>query len=89
MTEKYSFPENELEDSLRRAFVEGKADFIIMDGWNYANPFLKESIKYGTNEKLIQRGEDLNEDDILGKGMGQYLAHTFRLTETGKKHFKL
>jgi len=89
MAEEYGFQTEELESSLKRFFTKNPSGSIRMDGHDYRSPFLANSICYGLNNELIERGKDLDEDDILGKGMGQYLAHTFRLTGKGRKHFGL
>lgn len=83
------FTEAEMEASLKRAFVDGKADFIEMDGHAYRNRFLTATLDYALKQNLVYRDKDLNEDDALGKGMGQWSAETYRLTEKGKKHFRI
>lgn len=87
MSNEYN--EGELEDSLRRAFVDKKAKSIIMDGHAARSKFLRESVQYGLDKGLIKNGPDIDEDEVLGKGMGQYFAFTYVLTEEGKKYFGL
>ena len=85
--EEESKQEEEFEASFRRAFVEEGADYLEVDGHTLRNKFLRESLQYGVNKGWLQRGEDMDEDDILGPGMGQSLAYTYRLTDEGKRHF--
>jgi len=90
MSEEYNFPENELEDLLKRFFSKHPKGSIMMDGHEYTRkPFLREGVKLGVDKGLIKRGEDLDEDNFLGRGVGQWFAHTYILTEEGKKHFRL
>ena len=86
MTEK-TFPKSELEDSLKRAFVSNKADFIIVDGQTLRSEFLRESINLGLSENWIETSKPIDEDETLGAGQGQYYAYTYRLTKKGKKYF--
>ena len=79
--------EEEFEASLRRAFVDRGADYIQVDGHDLRNEFLRKSLRYGIDEGWLQRGKDLDEDDILGSGEGQSLAYTYRLTDKGKRVF--
>ena len=81
--------EEEFEASLTRTFVDRKADYIIVDGHDLRNKFLRECIQYGIDEGLLYKGEDLDEDDILGSGVGQSLAYTYRLTDKGKEYFDI
>jgi len=83
------FTKEELEASLKRAFGDGKADYIEMDGHSCRSRFLVESVDYGVNQGWIYRAKDKNEDDVLGAGMGQWSAMTYRLTAKGKKYFGL
>ncbi len=84
-----SYNEGELEDSLRRAFVDKKAKSIILDGHTARSQFLRDSVNYGLEKGLIKNGQNIDEDEVLGKGMGQYFAFTYVLTEEGKKYFGL
>ena len=79
--------QEEFDASLRRAFVDRGANYIQIDGHTLRNEFLRKTLQYGINKDWLQIGEDLDEDDILGKGMGQYLAYTYRLTDEGKEYF--
>lgn len=84
----YDFPENELEISLRRAFVEGErpgraADYIVVDGETTRNQFLTEGVRYGLAKGLIVHDKKASE----AESDSQYTALCYRLTEKGKKHF--
>jgi hypothetical protein len=85
MSEK--FEPKDLEDSLRRAFVDKKADFIMVDGHTLQNEFLRESVVLGLEKGLLVQGQPIDEDDRLGRGLGQNYAFTYRLTEEGRKYF--
>ncbi len=85
--ENKDYTENDLEDSLKRAFVDARADYIILD--TRRNKFLIDGIQYGLDKGWLYKGEDIDEDKILGPGLGQYFAHTFRLTDNGKEYFGL
>ena len=87
MEQEKKFEVGELEASLKRAFLDGKADYVIIDGQVLQNRFLRESTQYGINKGWLERGEDIDEDNVLGQGMGQYLAYTYRLTDKGRNHF--
>lgn len=80
-------PESELISSLRRAFVERKADFIIADGFALRDQFLRESLQLGLNRGWLCQGKSIDEDRALGAGRGQYSALTYRLTTEGRKYF--
>ena len=79
----------DLEASLKRAFVDNIADYIIMDGHQMRNEFLRDAIAYGLEKGWLHRSKDIDEDESLGKGFGQYFAYTYRLTDEGKKHFAI
>ena len=81
------FQKDELENSLRRAFVDKKAKIIIVDGQTLRSRFLRESISLGLEKGLISQGEPIDEDEILGKGAGQYYALTYELTKRGREYF--
>jgi len=79
--------EKEFEASLRRAFVDKKGKSIIVDGHTLRNKFLRECVHYGEGKGWLQRGEDIDEDDVLGPGVGQSLAYTYGLTDKGREYF--
>lgn len=81
------YTNEDLEASLKRAFADRRADFIIMDGQTMRNQFLVDSVNYGIGQGWLKPGEDIDEDKALGQGLGQYFAYTYRLTEKGAKHF--
>jgi hypothetical protein len=87
MSKQYS--KSELEDSLKRAFVDNEADYIIMDGQQMRNEFLVDGINYGLDKGWLYQAENIDEDEILGQSNGQYLAYTYRLTNKGKKYFNI
>lgn len=87
MVGERKYPENELISSLRRAFVDGKANFIIADGQTLRGQFLRESLQLGLNRGWLRQGVSINEDSTLGRGRGQYSALTYRLTDEGKRYF--
>lgn len=67
----------DLEDALRRAFVDRRADYIFLDDRRQA--FRIESVRLG-----VERGwltEEFVEIDE------QYAQLRYRLTEEGKRHF--
>ena len=75
----YDTIEQEFEASLRRAFVDGKADYIVL--YSRRHKFRYESAAYGAlqgwlDEEFIEVDEQSSE------------LH-YRLTEDGKKHFGL
>jgi hypothetical protein len=74
-----TYPEEELEDALRRAFTEGKADYIFIDN-RYAR-FLIASASFGVQKGWLD--EEFVEVDE------QYSQIRCWLTEAGKKHFGL
>ena len=69
----------DLEASLRRAFVDGKADFIIFDGHTARNEFLRDGVNYGIKQGWLYGTEKNGE---------QWTTIEYRLTDEGKKHFK-
>jgi hypothetical protein len=87
LTEKEKSFNKELEDSLRNAFVDYEADYILVDGHTLRNRFLTKSIQYGLDNGIIFNSDYLDEDEILGPRAGQWAAYEYRLTEYGKKYF--
>ena len=81
MIEEKNYTERDLEASLRRAFVEGKADFIPFDGHTARNGFLRDGINYGQERGWLDEGKEINEE--------QWTTIEYRLTEKGKKYFGL
>jgi hypothetical protein len=75
----YSDIETEFEASLRRAFVEHHADFIMIDSRRHV--FLIESAAYGVERGwLTEKFIELDE---------QSSQLRYRLTAAGKRHFGL
>lgn len=70
--------ETEYTAALRRAFVDGKADFITVDGWS--GPFLHASLAHGKDKGWLVTRE-LHGD--------QYTAYEGRLTPAGREAFGL
>ena len=81
------YTKEELEASLKKAFVDCKADSIIVDGHDLRSEFKRQAIIYGEENGLLSRAEDIDEDKIFGRGIGQYFAYTYRLTDKGKEYF--
>ena len=73
----YVYPEQELEASLKRAFVDGKADYVVI--CSRRDRFLLESAMFGVLNNWLS--EELKELDEQSSEL------RFRLTEEGKKHF--
>ena len=73
------YQENELEAALLRAFVDNRADFILLD--DRRERFLIESATLGV-EKGWLSDEFIEIDD-------QYSPLRYRLTDEGKRHFGL
>lgn len=71
------YQEDELEESLRRAFSSGETDFIYIDSRRYR--FLIESACLGVEKGWLT--ETVVEIDE------QYTQVRYRLTDEGKKHF--
>ncbi|HEB47319.1 MAG TPA: hypothetical protein ENI22_02515 [Candidatus Pacearchaeota archaeon] len=78
LTEKKEYG-NELEASIRRAFVDNRADFIVFDGHTMRNEFLRDSINYGLEQGLLRKGETIEEE--------QWTTIRYRLSDKGKKYF--
>lgn len=77
------YPPEELEASLRRAFVDQRADFIILDSAH--QKFLIESALFGFNQGWLT--EKVNEPPPWPSQDGASIE--YRLTEAGRKHFGL
>lgn len=78
---KKNYKDQDLEDSLRRAFVDKGFSSILMDGREYRNKFLRNGINYGINRGWLCVDDNIEES--------QYTAVTYKLTEEGKKYFGL
>ncbi len=79
--QKRDYSNKDLEDALRRAFVDNGLKSILLDGHEAKNPFKVDGINYG-----IKRGWLRKEDDIKES---QYTAVTYVLTNKGKEYFGL
>lgn len=79
---KKDWTNKDLEDSLRRAFVEGDADYIVADGHTFRNPFLVDVINYGVKKGILDDGGELIE-------YSQWAEYHYRLTPKGRKYFDL
>jgi len=79
------------EASLRRAFVNRKADYLIVEAYTLKREYIRECIRYGLNNGFLYRGKDITEEDVLDldPAQDQYLAYTYSLSSKGKKHFGL
>ncbi len=89
MSKQNNWTSEDLEACLKRAFVDKKASYIVVDGHTLRSEFLKESVNYGVEKEWLMRGKDIDEDEILGRGLGQYFAYTYRLTGEGRQYFGL
>lgn len=81
------YTDKDLEASLKRAFADRGANFIIVDGHTMRNQFLVDGVNYGLEQGWLKPGKDIDEDEILGHGLGQYLAYTYVLTDKGREYF--
>ena len=79
MEENYT--NQDLEDSLRRAFVEKGFESILLDGHEARSSFKRDGINYGLDNGWLCKKEDIEES--------QYTAVNYALTEKGKKYFGL
>ena len=77
---EYNYPVEELEASLKRAFVDHEADFIILE--SRREQFQLESAAYGQKQGWLGPIQEVGPDE-------QSLVWTLRLTEKGKEHFGL
>ena len=75
------FKKEELEASLRRAFVDKRFESILMDGHEARNSFLRQGIHHGIDEGLLYIESEVNES--------QYTAINYALTKKGKRYFGL
>lgn len=69
----------DLEDSLKRAFVDRKFESILVDGHTARNEFLRDSLTYGLDQGWLKKKRDITEP--------QYTAMEYILTDEGKSHF--
>jgi len=80
MGEKYT--DQELEDVLRRAFVDKGFKSVLYDGYVATQkPFVAAAIQHGLDKDLLCEGSPIEEE--------QYTAQIFILTEEGKGYFGL
>lgn len=71
------YKDDELEDALKRAFVDGKAPYVILD--DRRQQFLIESAVMGVEKGwLTEELVDIEE---------QYSQLRYHLTDEGRKHF--
>ena len=75
----YETIEQEFEASLRRAFVNGKADYVVL--YSRRQLFLGESAMYGEQRGWLE-GKFIELDE-------QSSEIRYRLTDKGKQHFGL
>jgi hypothetical protein len=75
------FREEELELSLRRAFVDRRADYIIYDGHTARNRFLSASISFGKERGWLTEPQE--------RGDEQWKEYHYRLSKKGREHFGL
>lgn len=75
----YETIEEEFEASLRRAFVDGKADYVAI--YSRREQFLLESANYGVERGWLT-GKLEQQDE-------QSSRYCFRLTDEGRAHFGL
>ena len=71
----------DLEDSLRRAFVDRRFESILFDGWEAKNSFLRDGLNYGIDMGWLKVSSEVKES--------QYTAVNYCLTDKGKLHFGL
>lgn len=71
------YQDDELEAALKRAFVDGKADYIILD--DRRQRFLIESACLGVEKGWL--------DEEFVEIEEQYSQLRYRLTDDGRKHF--
>ncbi|MDP4039772.1 MAG: hypothetical protein Q8P57_04300 [Candidatus Pacearchaeota archaeon] len=76
-----TYNEQDLEASLRRAFVDRKFESILVDAWELRNEFLKEGLSFGINKGWLKTENIIEES--------QYTAITYVLTDKGKEYFGL
>ncbi|HLC78274.1 MAG TPA: hypothetical protein VJH92_04060 [Candidatus Nanoarchaeia archaeon] len=81
MLDGKDYTEEDLEDSLRRAFVDRRGESILMDGHEARSEFKRDVVNYGIDKGWLRKERDINES--------QYTAMTYILTGKGKKHFGL
>jgi hypothetical protein len=71
------YPEQELRDSLRRAFIVHRADFITLDSNMSGQQFLSASVAWGLDNGIL-RHSDTDGDE-------QSEVYEFRLTDKGRE----
>ena len=78
-TKTENYTKKDLEDSLRRAFVDKKANFIRFDGHTARNKFLSSAIQHGLDQDLLYFARET--------GDSQWTEHHYKLSQKGKKYF--
>ena len=84
-----SYDVKELEDALKRAFVDNESGTIFIDGQTMRNEFLRQSLSHGLDNGLLTQDQTFDEDRRLGYGLGQSYACTYRLSDKGRKYFDI
>lgn len=74
--------EVEYMGSLYRAFVVGRADFIIVDG--SSTEFIRNATAFALDKKLIAYDKQTSD----ARSDSQYTALVYRLTPNGKKEIQ-
>ena len=74
-----AYTAKDLEDSLRRAFVDNRMPTILWDGHENRNPFLRDGITHGFDQGWLCVESEINES--------QYTAINYKLTDKGRKYF--
>ena len=75
-----NYTNEDLENSLRKVFVDKDADYLIYDGNTARSKFLSDGIHLGVNNGWLE-GTEIIED--------QWATIEYRLTPKGKAYFEL
>ena len=75
------FSVDELEDVLKRAFVDKGFPSILVDGHTLRNEFLASAINYGIENDWLRKSGEASDS--------QWTSFSYELTEEGKKYFEL
>ena len=78
---KEDFSHGDLEEALKRAFVDNGFYSIRIDGQECRSDFKREGINYGVSQGWLEVGKNIEEE--------QSGAVDYVLTEKGKKHFEI
>ncbi|MEK6890730.1 MAG: hypothetical protein AABX03_01190 [Nanoarchaeota archaeon] len=81
MLRRKDYTTSDLEDSLKRAFVDKRFPAILFDGKISRNEFLRDGINYGLSQGWLYEKSNVEEP--------QYTAVNYALTDEGKRHFGL